>query len=87
MNNKIIQTEWRSGIDTVGIVLCQLATGKFRAYIGVAKTGEDEEVDAQHIASYGAKLRFHEAVGFFPRLVIGEYADEVAVGTYFDKEK
>lgn len=72
--SKIIQIEWRSGIDTVGIVLCELTTGELRAYIGVPKTNDDEDIDARYIADYGAKLSFDEAVGFFPKIKRKNYA-------------
>lgn len=83
MSSKIISTEWRSGEDTVGVVLCQLATGKFRAYIGVAKQEMSESIDSRRIADYGAKLRFREAVAFFPNLEESNYADYKKIETSF----
>jgi hypothetical protein len=64
---EIIRWEWRSGRDTVGIVLVQSSDGLKRAYMGVAKSAT-EETDVMEIAHYGARLRFEEARAFFPEL-------------------
>ena len=66
--SKIVQVEWRSAIDTVGIVLVKRdGDGKFRAYIGQARGFDNSAYeDAQYIAAHGAKLTFNEAKGFFP---------------------
>lgn len=61
----IIKTEWRSGVDTVGIVLIKNDQGRYKAYIGVAKNF-DEDYDAEYIAANGAKLSLDEALAFFP---------------------
>lgn len=70
----IIQTEWRSGFGTVGIVLTCREDGTFKAYIGPASDWKDEKHDAKRIAEYGAPLTFEEAQGFFPWLEKHEYA-------------
>ena len=65
--------EWRSGRDTVGIVLrYDSMVEKYIAFIGVAK-GLDENADIEYIYGYGAKLTFREAVAFFPYLKEEEY--------------
>lgn len=61
----IIQKAWFSGKDTVGAVLIQTDTGKYKAYIGIAM-GLDEEIDAQYIAERGAKLPITIAEAIFP---------------------
>ena len=70
--SKIIQTEWRSGKNTIGIVLVQRNDESYQAYIGVS-LDEGEHEDAQYIADYGGKLIYREAVGFFPTLKESEY--------------
>lgn len=69
---QILKAEWRSGRDTVGIVLAEGGDGKLRAYIGVAH-GDNEDFDANYIALYGARLSLDEARGFFPDLKEEEY--------------
>ena len=71
--SEVIKYEWRSGIDTVGIVLVKRDAGDFRAYIGVARDTSAEE-DAAYIAAHGAKLTYREAFAFFPELKEAEYA-------------
>lgn len=69
---KVLQSEWRSGVDSVGIVLGELGSGQKQAYIGVSKN-TTPEADAQHIANWGCRLSFAEAKAFFPELLIEEY--------------
>lgn len=67
--SKIVKYEWRSGRDTVGIVLVQKDDGRYIAYIGIVDKmtgGFNEEQDAQYIADWGAKLSLAEALAFFP---------------------
>ena len=72
---KILNWIWRSGRDTVGIVLVECDDGKKRTYMGVA-TGITEEGDAHLIADHGARLAYHEALAFFPALKVQEYGNE-----------
>lgn len=69
---RILKVEWRSALDTVGIVLIENDMGQQSAKIGVANhimmLSIDEEADALYIAENGAKLTFNEARGFFPDL-------------------
>lgn len=69
---EVLDSEWRSGRDTVGIILTRTRGGKLRAYIGVG-SGIDEEGDAQIIAAHGMRIPFREAVGFFPKIEEGDY--------------
>lgn len=63
---KITNMEWRTGLDTVGIILCEDEFDKKqRAYLGNCK-GLIEKKDAEHIRDWGSKLTFREAKGFFP---------------------
>lgn len=72
---KIITMEWRSGADTVGIILTDDSMGKLRAYIGVGM-GFNQEADARRIAEYGHRLRFSEAQAFFPHIQEKDYYTE-----------
>lgn len=69
----VLWKEWRSGRETVGFVaVADRITGKWRAYVGVAK-GENEEEDAWSIADWGAKLSPREAQAFFPMLDMNSF--------------
>lgn len=72
---KILNSEWRSARDTVGIVLIENDMGKQSARIGVARS-PDEFVDAVLIAQNGAKLSFREAQAFFPFIKKEDYKYE-----------
>ena len=72
---KIIGVEWRSGADTIGIVLTDDSMGKLRAYIGAGR-GNNQEADALRIAEYGHRLRFSEAQAFFPQIEEKDYYTE-----------
>ena len=64
----LVAWEWRSGRETVGIVVVKDKYIKLlRAYIGVAQ-GLTEQSDCQHIADWGARLTKEEAMPFFPHL-------------------
>ena len=64
---EILNQEWRTGRECVGIILVKTATGKLKVYIGVGE-GYDEDVDAQSIANSGCRLKFPEAKAFFPTI-------------------
>ena len=67
-NHNFVDVVWRSGKDTVGIVVIQDEfTGKLKAYIGVG-ANIDEETDIKIIADWGARLTSEEATPFFPHL-------------------
>ena len=73
---KIIAKEWRNGETTIGIVaIKQEHNEKWRAYIGCVP-GVDEEVDAQYVADWGAKLNKAEAIAFFPHLDSDKFDEE-----------
>lgn len=77
---RIISTEYpyfpaRSGIEAAVLaVLVQDSTGKYRAYVGLARhpddrlTTEQRWADAQWVASFGRKLTYKKA---FPEYFIG----------------
>ena len=74
---EIIAAEWRSGLDTVGIVAYKTSQhdpslGQWCAAIGPAKTGS-EIYDQNWIAENGCKLTWQEAAAFFPTLDITKY--------------
>lgn len=73
--DRVEQVKWRSGIDTVGIVVAVWKDGLKRAYIGMAQD-LSEDIDAVYIAQFGARLSYQEAVGFFPELKSEEYGHE-----------
>ena len=65
----IIAKQWRTTKDQcIGIIAVQQQSGKWRAYIGISRGLGTEELDAQYIADWGAKLVKREAVAFFPDL-------------------
>lgn len=69
MAKKIIEKQWRTAMHTcIGIIAVEQHAGKWRAYIGISKRLGSEELDAQYIADWGAKLCKREAVAFFPDL-------------------
>jgi hypothetical protein len=73
---KILAIEWRSAVDTVGIVLIENDFGQQSARIGAIDTdafGRSEEHDKQYIANTGAKLIYREAKAFFPFIKKGNY--------------
>ena len=70
---KILDVEWRSGRDTVGIVAIETFGKRWEAYIGVSRS-LDELTDIEAIAAHGAKLPWNEAVAFFPHLKKEDYA-------------
>ena len=54
---KILGIEWRSGINTVGIVAVESKTGRWKAFIGGLPEeggGEDPDKDAVYIAHWGS---------------------------------
>lgn len=63
--SSIIDVQWRSGRDTVGIVLIKTELDQYKAYIGFAE-GFNDKQDANYIAAWGAKLSLVEAQAFFP---------------------
>jgi len=67
---KIIGIEWRSGINTVGIIAVESKKGRWKAFIGglPEKGGEDPDRDAVYIARLGCKLSEDEARVFFPHI-------------------
>lgn len=81
--NKVIDVEWRSAKDTVGIVLTENDMGQKTARIGTRHYEfasyalivypYTEAEDAQYIAENGARLSFKEAQAFFPYLKPEEY--------------
>lgn len=66
MNYNILDTIWRTGLNTIGVVAIKTNTG-WKAYMGVAD-GFSEKEDKYKIASSGTKLRKAEAIAFFPKL-------------------
>ena len=64
---EILNQEWRTGRDTVGVILIKTDTGKLKVYIGVGE-GYDEDADAHSIATFGCRLKFPEAKAFFPTI-------------------
>ncbi len=70
---EILNTEWRTGNECVGIVLTKTGIGKLKAYIGVG-AGQDLVADAQHIAELGAALPLREAKAFFPMIEEKDYS-------------
>lgn len=65
---------WFSGRDTVGAILVEV-NGEQCAYIGVSK-GISEEVDAQDIRSWGARLPYSVAAALFPGVKVETYSTE-----------
>jgi len=65
---KIIDVVWFSGSDQlVGIIAGKDEnTGKIKFYIGSA-VGNNEEIDKQHIASWGTKLYPEHMIDFLNR--------------------
>lgn len=82
--SKVVAVEWRSALDTVGIVLIKDEHAGYKAYIGVAKMG-DEKLDTNYIKGHGAKLTYEEAVGFFPFELSHEYNKKGSV--VYDNDK
>ncbi len=65
MAYKILASEFRTSLTSVGIVAIQTNTG-WKAYIGCCST--TSICDVQQIAAHGAKLKKKEALAFFPNL-------------------
>lgn len=73
MKAEILSVEWRSGINTVGIVLVRTNIGKLKSYIGCSTFAQSVSLSAREIADFGAKLTFREAKAFFPHIKKSEY--------------
>lgn len=70
--SEIVKSQWKSGTNTVGIILTKNEEDKYRVYIGLGD-GLDEDDDAENIKDFGAKLSWEEARGFYPELEAGDY--------------
>lgn len=63
--SRVAAVEWRTGTDTIGIVLTHDKHSGYMAYIGAARClGEKQDIN--HIKGRGAKLTYEEATPFFP---------------------
>jgi|AntAceMinimDraft_7_1070363.scaffolds.fasta_scaffold01077_2 hypothetical protein len=73
---EILDNVWKAGRSCIGIVLVQTEYDGQCAYMEVVP-GFDEKTDIQHVASWGTKLTFNEAKGFFPYIETKDYRIEI----------
>jgi hypothetical protein len=63
----LIDATWRKSKDCIGAVLLEEEQNhKFKAFIGVAHDGGDNQDDAVYIMNYGVPMSLVEAQAFFP---------------------